>query len=211
MSSNKYYVVWNGVEPGVYDSWEECELQVKNFPGAKYRAFPTQRAAVEAYRGEADLGIFKAIGQHTRQFVNYEAFPEIRLDAIAVDGACSKNPGPMEYRGVMVGDGTEVFHVGPIDGGTNNIAEYIALIHAASLLARRGDFTTPIYSDSKTALGWLAKGHSNTKITPTPANAQIRQLLARADAWRSANRIVNPVIKWDTDRWGEIPADFGRK
>ena len=117
----------------------------------------------------------------------------------------------MEYRGVMVGDGTEVFHVGPIDGGTNNIAEYIALIHAASLLARRGDYTTPIYSDSKTALGWLAKGHSNTKIIPTPANAQIRQLLARADAWRSANRIVNPVIKWDTDRWGEIPADFGRK
>ncbi len=211
MSSNKYYVVWNGVEPGVYDSWEECELQVKNFPGAKYRAFPTQRAAVEAYRGEADLGIFKAIGQHTRQFVNYAAFPEIRLDAIAVDGACSKNPGPMEYRGVMVGDGSEVFHVGPIDGGTNNIAEYIALIHAAALLARRGDYTTPIYSDSKTALGWLAKGHSNTKITPTAANAQIRQLLARADAWRSANRILNPVIKWDTDRWGEIPADFGRK
>lgn len=211
MPSNKYYVVWNGVEPGVYDSWEECELQVKGYPAARFRAFPTRQAAIEAYRGEADLSIFKAIGKHTQQFVNYEAFPEIRLDAIAVDGACSKNPGPMEYRGVMVGDGTEVFRVGPIAGGTNNIAEYIALIHAAALLARRGDFTTPIYSDSKTAISWLTKGHSNTKISPTPANTQVRQLLARADAWRAANRILNPVIKWDTDRWGEIPADFGRK
>lgn len=117
----------------------------------------------------------------------------------------------MEYRGVMVATGEEVFRIGPLAGGTNNIGEYIALIHAASLLARRGDSTTPIYSDSKTALAWLRRGRSNTTIKPTADNGKVIELLRRADAWLANNRIVNPVLKWNTELWGEIPADFGRK
>ncbi len=143
--------------------------------------------------------------------VDYTAIPGIRLDAIAVDGACSKNPGPMEYRGVRVADGVELFRVGPLDGGTNNIGEYLAIIHVAALLARSGDTTTPIYSDSRTALSWIRRGHSNTKIVPDAANARLMQILARADAWLATHRIPNPLLKWDTEAWGEIPADFGRK
>ena len=143
--------------------------------------------------------------------VDYTAIPGIRLDAIAVDGACSKNPGPLEYRGVRVADGVELFRVGPLDGGTNNIGEYLAIIHVAALLARSGDTTTPIYSDSRTALSWIRRGHSNTKIVPDAANARLMQILARADAWLATHRIPNPLLKWDTEAWGEIPADFGRK
>lgn len=212
-SKRKFYVVWEGRAPGVYDSWEECEAQVKAFPGARYKAYASQSDAVAAFRGSGDddLEIFRRIGAHKCDIVNYSAFPEIRLDAIAVDGACSKNPGPMEYRGVMVATGEEVFRMGPLAGGTNNIGEYVALIHAASLLARRGDFTTPIYSDSKTALAWLRRGRSNTSIKPTADNGKVIELLRRADAWLANNRIVNPVLKWNTELWGEIPADFGRK
>lgn len=212
-SKRKFYVVWEGRAPGVYASWEECEAQVNGFPGARYKAFGSQSDAVAAFRGSGndDLEIFRQIGSHKYDIVNYSAFPDIRLDAIAVDGACAKNPGPMEYRGVMVATGEEVFHIGPLEGGTNNIGEYIALIHAASLLAKRGDFTTPIYSDSKTALAWVRKGRSNTTVQPNEKNAKVINLLRRADAWLAGNRIINPVLKWNTELWGEIPADFGRK
>ncbi len=209
----KFYVVWEGRAPGVYDSWEECEDQVKGYPGARYKAFGSQSDAVAAFRSSspADYDIIRAIGAHKPDLVNYSAFPEIRLDAIAVDGAFAKNPGPMEYRAVAVATGEEIFHMGPLAGGTNNIGEYIAIIHAASLLARRGDFKTPIYSDSKTALAWVRRGRSNTSITPNADNVHVIELLRRADAWLASNRIVNPLLKWNTELWGEIPADFGRK
>lgn len=212
-TNRKFYVVWEGRAPGIYDSWEECEAQVTGYPGARYKGFGSQADAVAAFRGDdkSQLDIIRAIGAHRPDIINYSAFPEIRLDAIAVDGACAKNPGPMEYRGVMVATGEEVFHLGPLEGGTNNIGEYVAIIHAASLLKRRGDTTTPIYSDSRTALSWIRRGHSNTTIKPDGHNTKVIELLRRADAWLAANRIVNPIIKWDTERWGEIPADFGRK
>lgn len=213
--NRKFYVVWEGHAPGIYDSWEECKLQVEGFPGAKYRAYPDLDSATKAFRGDpaASMLLFRNMASHlTASAVNYSAFPEIRLDAIAVDAACAHNPGPVEYRGVQVGTGQQIFHVGPLPAGTNNIGEYLAIIHAAALLKKQGDTTTPIYSDSRTALSWLRKGHSNSTLTPTHANESIRQLLRRADAWYAANGpIVNPVIKWDTDAWGEIPADFGRK
>ena len=46
----KYYVVWEGRAPGVYDSWEECEEQTKGFPGARYRSYKSQDDAVHAFR-----------------------------------------------------------------------------------------------------------------------------------------------------------------
>lgn len=210
----KFYVVWDGRAPGVYDSWEECEDQVKGYPGARYKAFGSQSDAVAAFRNgsaSSDLDLIRAIGNHRPDIVNYSAFPDIRLDAIAVDGACARNPGPMEYRGVAVATGEEIFHIGPLAGGTNNIGEYVAIIHAASLLARRGDLVTPIYSDSRTALAWIRRGRSNTTITPGPENGRVIELLKRADAWLATHRIVNPLLKWNTELWGEIPADFGRK
>ncbi len=215
MAYRKFYVVFKGKAPGLYDSWEECKAQIEGFPGAVYRAFQDQDEATEAFRrhdsGE-DMAIYKAMRRRDAAVVNYEAFPEIRLDAIAVDASCPGNPGPVEYRGVRVGTGEQLFRVGPLQGGTNNIGEYLALVHVSAMLMKGGDTTTPIYSDSRTAIGWFMRGASNTKIRPSAANEALRQILARADAWRRVNRVIpNPIFKWDTDRWGEIPADFGRK
>lgn len=209
----KFYVVWTGRAPGIYDSWEDCKEQVEGFPGAQYRSYTSQTEATEAFRGDAreQLAIARELGKHIGMKIDYSLFPDIRLDAIAVDGACAKNPGPMEYRGVRVADGTELFHYGPVEGGTNNIGEYLAIIHVAALLSRSGDTSTPIYSDSRTALSWIRRGHSNTHITPGPENERLRAILARADAWLATHRIPNPLLKWETEKWGEIPADFGRK
>lgn len=226
----KYYVVWVGAEPGIYDSWTECQLQVKSYPGAKYKSYSDKESAVRAYRGDpaAELGLISAIARHMASAKSrpekidygdgttvrdYSTIPGIRLDAVAVDGACSGNPGDMEYRAVRVADGAELFRRGKAQGliGTNNIAEYLALIHIAAMLAARGDFSTPIYTDSRTALSWLRRGHSKTTLERTPRTAPTLDLLARADAWLAANAIRNPILKWDTESWGEIPADFGRK
>lgn len=214
MAQRKFYVVWEGRAPGIYDSWDEAKAQVDGFPGAKYKAFPDQDSATEAFRngGDDPMALFKAMKERQLiQQVDYTAFPEIRLEAIAVDAACSRNPGPVEYQGVQVATGQRIFHVGPIPAATNNIGEYLAIIHCAAMLAQRGDTTTPIYSDSRTAQAWIRAGHSRSSLAPTSENAYARQLLARADAWLATHRIPNPIIKWDTDRWGEIPADFGRK
>ncbi|MDE6099317.1 MAG: ribonuclease H family protein [Muribaculaceae bacterium] len=212
-NKRKFYVVWHGLSPGIYDSWEECKAQIEGVRGARYKSFSSVEEATEAYRGDPQeyMGLYRAMAARKPQIINYEAFPEIRLDAWSVDGACAKNPGPMEYRCVEVGTGNEVFHLGPLDDGTNNIAEYLALIHAAALLARNGDTTRPIYSDSRTALSWLRRGKSNTKLEATGRNQRVFELLQRADAWLASHRILNPILKWDTEKWGEIPADFGRK
>ncbi|MCM1518178.1 MAG: ribonuclease H family protein [Pseudoflavonifractor sp.] len=213
MSKRKYYVVWAGFITGIYDTWEECKAQVQGFPGAKYRSFSNLEDATRAYRGDPSehIGVLKAIASHRPTVVNYEAFPEIVLDSIAVDAACSGNPGPVEYRGVNVRTGEVIFHVGPLEDGTNNVGEFLALVHALALLKRDGRGSVPIYSDSRTAQAWVRDRHSKTKLAPTPRNGRVIELLGRANAWLAANTWTNPIIKWDTERWGEIPADFGRK
>lgn len=213
-SHKKYYVVWTGVDPGVYDNWEDAQQQVVNFPGAQFKSFASREAAVEAYRGDPrqHLGLFKAMARHPKGAEVARQFsPAVRQDAIAVDGACSCNPGPMEYRGVRVADGTEIFRVGPFEDGTNNVGEYLAIIHALALLDKQGDHLTPIYSDSRTAMSWVRNRAYRSKLAVTPRNGRIHQLLERANAWIQSHDVLNPILKWDTDKWGEIPADFNRK
>lgn len=209
----KFYVVWKGLSPGIYDSWQECEAQVQGFAGARYKSFNSIEAATEAFRGsyEDQATLLIAMASRKPQVSDFSAFPEIRTDAIAVDGACAGVPGPMEYRGVEVATGREIFHFGPLDGGTNNIAEYLALVHALALLDKRGDHSTPIYSDSRTALSWLRNRRSKTTLERTGRNARVFELLERANRWVATHALVNPVLKWQTEEWGEIPADFGRK
>lgn len=212
MSTRKFYVVWEGRSPGIYDSWEECKDQIDGFPGARYKAFPSQDAATEAFRGDASehIGVLKAIASHNPVAVNYSAFPEIILDSIAVDAACSKNPGPVEYRGVDTKTGITLFKVGPLADGTNNIGEFLAIVHALAMTAQQG-VATPIYSDSRTALAWVRDRKCKTTLQRTPNNARIFELMRRAETWLQTHSYANRLIKWKTEEWGEIPADFGRK
>lgn len=227
VKKNKYYTVWIGVEPGVYDSWTDCQLQIKGYPGARYKSFPTREEAVKAYRGNPSdqLDIMRSILREADRrrrlslpvidgHTDYTSVPDIRLDAIAVDGACSGNPGRMEYRAVRVADGAEIFHVGaktPLTG-TNNIAEYLAMIHLAALLEKAGDTTTPIYTDSRNTFAWLRRGCSRTSLQPGVDTQPTLELLRRADLWlKEHGPVRNPILKWKTEEWGEIPADFGRK
>ena len=135
---------------------------------------------------------------------------EVRFPAIAVDAGCSGNPGPMEYQGIDLATGQQVFHFGPLHG-TNNIGEFLAIVHALALLQQQGKHDTTIYSDSYNAILWVTKKKCKTKLERTPETEELFHIIARAEKWLLTHTWKNPIVKWETKEWGEIPADFGRK
>lgn len=139
--------------------------------------------------------------------------PSLIAGALAVDAACSGNPGAMEYRGVQAWDGKEIFRKGPFQQGTNNIGEFLALVHALAYFHKLGQAygKVPIYTDSITAIAWVRKKKANTKLEITDQNREWIHLVDRAEQWLAMHSYANPIRKWDTVKWGEIPADFGRK
>jgi len=206
----KYYVVWQGVTPGIYDTWDACNAQIKGYPGAKYKSFPSRDQAELAY-GE-NFGEYIGSGKSkgaTRNVVFDRS--EVIWDSLSVDAACSGSPGVMEYRGVWTKDGVEVFRKGPFDWGTNNVGEFLALVHGLAFLQREGLHHLPIYSDSRTALSWLRNKKTKTTLEKKSSNGVLFELLDRAIIWVRNNSWENEVLKWETGKWGEIPADFGRK
>lgn len=212
MAKKKFYVVWKGATPGVYDSWSSCKAQIDGFEGALYKSFPNRDVADAAYNDNP----WKYIGNKKQsptagaRGVSYLSIPEINKNSIAVDAACSGNPGLLEYRGVFTQDGSEIFHDGPYEEGTNNIGEFLAIVYALALLKKRGS-SIPIYSDSATAISWIKKKKCNTKLAKTQNNMTLFYMVERAERWLNSNTWDNEIIKWDTNNWGEIPADFGRK
>jgi len=207
----KYYVVWQGNDTGVFDNWRACQLQIKGYPNAKYKSFPTEAEAEQAYRNGAAADFIGKNKKPTVKRISAAAREKIVWESISVDAACSGNPGNMEYRGVDTKSGMEIFRQGPYKRGTNNIGEFLALVHALALLQKEGKPDLPIYSDSRIAMGWVKKKRSNTSVKKTKANAFLFQLIQRAEVWLNNNAVTNPILKWETKEWGEIPADFGRK
>ena len=192
----------------MYSSWEKCLAEVKNYPAAKYKSFPSREEAEEAFRSGPETTKTSA---SRRAPLKKPASEKIIHQSISVDAACSGNPGLMEYRGVWTDDKSEIFHFGPQRDGTNNIGEFLAIVHALALLEKKNDPATPIYTDSKTAMAWVKKKKANTKLQPGRYNGELFDMISRAEKWLKEHTWKNPILKWDTENWGEIPADFGRK
>lgn len=223
---SEYYVVWRGAKPGIYDSWTDCEAQVKGQKGAIYKGFASRAEAEQAFASSAEQYI-KANGRKANgegngrmgEWANGECNGRMGewtngerpiLPALAVDAACSGNPGVMEFRGVIADTGTQVFHRGPFNGGTNNIGEFLAIVLGLAYL-KQNNLPWVLYSDSRTALAWLKKKHADTKLEWNASNQDLFFMLRKAEQWLHDNTWTTPVYKWDTKKWGEIPADFGRK
>lgn len=208
MAKQKYYVVWSGVTPGIYDSWTECQLQTKGYEGATYKSFDTLEEAEEAYASSPREHIKRKTSQAARPAIN--SYPRCVIEnSLAVDAACSGNPGAMEYRGVHIASRQEIFHFGPMKG-TNNIGEFLALVHGLALIKQKG-FDMPVYSDSVNAIKWVQQKKCKTKLPHTAETAELFRIIARAEKWLRENSFSTPILKWETKKWGEIPADFGRK
>jgi len=206
----KYYVVWFGNPAGIFDSWKECQLSIKGVSGAQYKSFLTFAEAKKAYNKEYADYKGKNTKKKTLTKEELDKIGEPNLYTIAVDAASSGNPGIMEYRGVDTQTHKQLFHQGPFQQGTNNIGEFLALVHGLAFL-KQNKSDRNIYSDSKIAIGWVKKKKCNTKLKQTSKNKKVFELVSRAENWLKINSYKTIIIKWETKAWGEIPADFGRK
>lgn len=217
----KYYVVWRGSEPGVYESWSDCEKQIKGVAGARFKSFESRTLAEQAFRLGPDAGMalverttqgepLLSVDEHGMTAVRKDFNgPKPEMNALAVDAACSGNPGVMEYQGVYVASRTQVFHF-KAPKGTNNIGEFLAIVHGLAYL-KKNRVDMIIYSDSVNAINWVRAKQCRTKLPLTPDTAKLYDIIHRAEAWLHNNSYTTEIRKWDTDHWGEIPADFGRK
>ncbi len=204
---NKYYVVWRGRLTGIFDSWEECRKQTEGFEGAQYKGYPTLELAEAAHKLNYWQAVKQVVGSREQGVGSRE---QIVVPSLSVDAACSGNPGLMEYRGVDTATGREIFRMGPFEHATNNIGEFLALVHGLALL-KQYNKTMPIYSDSVNAMAWVRAKKCRTKLARTEKNIEVFNLIARAERWLEDNYYITQILKWDTPNWGEIPADFGRK
>ena len=203
-SKQKYYVVWEGVLPGIYNNWTDCKLQVQGYEGSIFKSFDSHEEAKRAINASP----WEYIGSSSKKN-KFDKMPYI-VESLAVDAACSGNPGDIEYRGVYVETGQQIFHVGPMKQGTNNIGEFLAIVHGLAFLKNNG-CELPIYSDSHNAILWVKHKKCKTKLEHTVVNDPIFNLIERAEKWLHYNIYSTLILKWNTTDWGEIPADFGRK
>jgi len=208
MPKTRYYVVWKGRKTGIFSSWAECAAQVSGFEGAEYKAFDTRSAAEAAFKAVyADYKGKRIVELDERVL---RAFGRPIAESYCVDASSIGNPGRMEYHCVHTTTRKELFRQGPFENGTNNVGEFLAIVHALSLFKERG-WKYPLYSDSATAILWVRIKKCKTKLPRDDKNGPIFDLIARAEDWLQKNTYDIPVLKWETHAWGEIPADYGRK
>lgn len=207
----KYYTIWKGHNTGVFETWEDCKAQIKNFKGAQYKSFTSFEAAKKAYQegSKEYIGKSKTFKSELSE-EQLKKIGEPNLNSICVDAAVSGNPGKMEYRGVVTKTKKQLFIQGPFEEGTNNIGEFLAIVHGLAFLKQKKS-NRIIYTDSRTAMSWIKKKKCNTKLNRSDKNKSLFELVDRAIKWLNENKYSTTVVKWETKAWGEIPADFGRK
>ncbi len=222
----KYYVVWQGKAPGIYTDWDSCKEQVAGVQGAQYKSFDTLAEAEAAIK----LPYHSVVASTPREsgeprspkssgvlFIDENGMTAVKegtlnppvLDALAVDAACSGNPGVMEYQGIYIPTRTQVFHY-KSPKGTNNIGEFLAIVHGLSYM-KKHRLNQIIYSDSVNAMSWVRQKVCKSKLPEDESTAELWDYVHRAENWLRSNTYTTEIRKWDTDHWGEIPADFGRK
>ena len=208
----KFYVVWEGHCIGVFTSWAECQKQINGYPKAVYKSFSTRAEAEIAFKGYSSDYIGKDVKEKKKELSPAEIakYGKPIENSITVDGACSGKTGLSEYQAVHTAEGTPIFHQGTFEDGTNNIMEFLALVHALAY-CKQHKLDLPIYSDSKIAMSWVKKKTQRTNHPRSAKNQKIFEMLDRAVKWLNENQYKNPILKWETKAWGENPADFGRK
>jgi ribonuclease HI len=210
MEGKKFYVVWKGRKRGIFNSWNECLEQIHSYQGAEYKSFKTRKLAEIAFQGKSSDYIGKNLFEPELSSIQLENIGKPDMESISVDAACSGNPGLLEYRGIYNKTNKEIFRQGPFEEGTNNIGEFLAIVHCLSFL-KKFKSNLPIYSDSLNAIKWVHEKKHNSNLARTNKNEKIFDLLEKAEKWLAENQFTNKIIKWETKAWGEIPADFGRK
>ncbi len=210
MQKQKYYVVWKGRKPGIYLSWVECRVQVDGFTAAAYKSFTSAIEAEKAFKQHYAKHIYKKDKEEVVVKESKDVGAPIK-DSIVVDAAWNSMQKDMEYQGILYKTNTRIFHLGPLPNGTNNIGEFLAIVHALGYCKKHNLTMMPIYSDSRNAIGWVKAKKCKTNLERGDKTKKMYELIERAELWLATNNYKNKILKWETKAWGENPADFGRK
>src|SRR5690606_38936972 len=191
--------VWKGKRPGIYESWTDCKAQIEGFKGAQYKSFPDFATAKKAYNGNylEYKGSPRAKGGKELTPAQLLEIGQPDMNSISVDAASSGNPGRMEYRGVDTKTKRPLFSQGPFAEGTNNIGEFLALVHGLALLKKKGSGRI-IYTDSRIAMGWVRKGKCGTKLKKSRKKADHFKLINRAETWLREISYTTQNVEWTT-------------
>jgi ribonuclease HI len=207
---NKAYVIWEGIRPGVYSTWNECQKYISGFAHAKYKGFKTRQLAEKAFIEGPENYWGKDFEEKTLSPEQLQRIGNPILDSLVVDAAASSSSNQVEYKGIHLKTRQIVFEKGPYEDGTNNIGEFLAIVHALAYLQKINS-TIPVYSDSRNAIGWVRDKKARTNHPRRNTNVELFKMIDRAVLWLKNNSYPNKVLKWETKAWGENPADFGRK
>lgn len=205
----KFYTVWKGRKPGVYDNWEECRKQTDGFEGARFRSFATKELAEQAYREDYHnyINFTPSTDDSPAQTLN-----DYERNAIAVDASCTGNPGMTEFQGIDLRTGETVLKSKTYRKGTNNIGEFLAIVKCLEMIRTGMIKGNPIiYSDSQAAIAAVKNKKLKSTLSEDEDTKEILQDLKKAEQMLKENLYETEIRKWDTQKWGETPADFGRK
>ncbi len=183
-----WYAVRSGRNPGIYNNWGECKLQVDGFKGPVYKKFTNYDDAHQFLRSGTT--------KNTREEITH--VNEINQEAVELytDGACFNNGYPTAQAGIGVffGDNNPRNISDPLpcnlvqngDYPTNQVAELYAIARAMEVcLAEHSIRTKPIilYTDSKYSINcltrWISTWEKNCWIL-TNGKAVKHQHLLRA-------------------------------
>ncbi|CAI2172721.1 5953_t:CDS:2 [Funneliformis geosporum] len=176
-STSGFYAVRVGRLPGVYESWEECEKHIKNYPNAKFKKFTTLQEA-EAFMKEGNVKKEAYLRKTSRQKIQKESLsiPSTQISNVGnrkslrvwTDGSARSNGKDGARAGVGVywgeNDTRNVSERLPGPRQTNNRAEIMAVIRA---LETCPDNNVPleIRTDSKYTINaytsWIPRWEKN--------------------------------------------------
>ena len=211
MPKQKYYAVWQGRTPGIFSNWEECKRSVEGYVWAQYKSFASHEECKVALRRPPAEYIGTTAKPGAPTVSEKQKYGTPIIESICVDGAWNTVSGWCEYQWVMTHDAeTKILAGWPYADGTNNIVEFLGIVHALQYCSEN-ELSLPIYTDSITAISWVKARNARTKQPRNAKNMELFVLLDRAVLWLKSNEYKNPILKWETKAWGEIPADFGRK
>lgn len=141
---SKFYAVRRGKKQGIFETWAECEAQVKGYSGAEYKSFSDHKSASEY------LNIKNNIKQDSEDIVK-----------VYVDGSYSKVLGTAGYGCVFIDKGKVVhtisqnIEVDPLENLWNVSAEIAGVLAAVKWAIDQELNALSIYYDYEGLKNWL--------------------------------------------------------
>ena len=166
MAKKKFYAVKQGYKTGLFDTWAECEKQVKGFPDALFKSFTTKEEALK-YLDETPIKEVKTI-EELKQAVekNYKG------TRVFVDGSWN-NKTKTYGAGVcfMDSDGKVFYELSrgssdPEMAKSRNIAgECLAAIYAIEVSELMGLKEITIIHDYEGIAKWVVDSADKWKVS----------------------------------------------